>query len=618
MKLNLALMFMVLVFSFLSAQKIDIKAMQASGECLIGQAENPVFEKADKDALAYLISQISVRVEANFTDMREEANGNLNELTQRLIKTYSSSILTNASRYTEPQKKGSYKVYRYLKLAEKDKIFAERKNRVLEYVETARKNEDLNDTGLALKNYYWALILLKSLPDKNNVYYNFQNQDKLLLVFLQDKIQNVLRDITIEVSETSQGKEFSKLLLKAKNQQGIIMNLDFQYFDGEDWSSSNIKDSQGAVIIKTDYLQTVQEIMINLDYQYLKYLGETPLDEDVKLLSEYISIPFDNKKKLNMPSKKQIQIEKEIQEHKPSPAKDSVLVVSAQPDKKENNLELQDIVTQIIKAIKQEKFPPVQQFFSPTGYSQFLKIMNYGQVTLYKDNFQVHYMKVNDQTQIRSIPLLFRLDNRKTIYDNISLIYENGKIQWVNFTINDNIVDDAVKRGKLVNDFNDRMMCVSFMEYYKTIFNLKDITRINEIFSDSAVIFVGYIKRKASAEEKISDAINKQLGDERLRVNKLTKSQYLSNLENQTFRKNKFINLQFEDFELIRKNRQSSVYGIQLKQLYYSSGYSDKGYLLLLADFKDSKEPKIFFRYWQPAKASDENMERLQIGDLRF
>ena len=42
------------------------------------------------------------------------------------------------------------------------------------------------------------------------------------------------------------------------------------------------------------------------------------------------------------------------------------------------------------------------------------------------------------------------------------------------------------------------------------------------------------------------------------------------------------------------------LYGIQIHQDYCSSSYGDTGYLFLLVDINNPKQPTIFVRTWQP------------------
>ncbi len=94
-------------------------------------------------------------------------------------------------------------------------------------------------------------------------------------------------------------------------------------------------------------------------------------------------------------------------------------------------------------------------------------------------------------------------------------------------------------------------------------------------------------------------------------INKYDKKSYLSHLGN-TFKNNKFINIDFSDLEIIRMAEEPPVYSFQLFQDYYSTNYADKGYLLVFTDFKDEEEPQIFFRYWGSGKLDAKSINELR------
>jgi len=84
----------------------------------------------------------------------------------------------------------------------------------------------------------------------------------------------------------------------------------------------------------------------------------------------------------------------------------------------------------------------------------------------------------------------------------------------------------------------------------------------------------------------------------------------MQRLEQIAFR-NPFVNIQFSELEIVRRSDSPPVFGIQLRQNYYSTNYADEGYLLLFTDNSDTNAPKIFFRCWQPEKF-------LEISDLTW
>ncbi len=87
---------------------------------------------------------------------------------------------------------------------------------------------------------------------------------------------------------------------------------------------------------------------------------------------------------------------------------------------------------------------------------------------------------------------------------------------------------------------------------------------------------------------------------------KQSKAEYIKNLE-RTFGANEYVNLKFADTMVKKggyKNHQTGepkeVYGIQLKQDYYSQTYGDTGYLFLAVDLDNPEQPVIHIRTWQP------------------
>ena len=63
--------------------------------------------------------------------------------------------------------------------------------------------------------------------------------------------------------------------------------------------------------------------------------------------------------------------------------------------------------------------------------------------------------------------------------------------------------------------------------------------------------------------------------------------------------KKEWINIKFGQ-TTVEQSSQRNMYGICLLQDYYSSNYGDHGYLFLLIDAKDTENPIIRVRTWQP------------------
>ncbi|MEE1021109.1 MAG: hypothetical protein U0L93_06770, partial [Bacteroidales bacterium] len=83
--------------------------------------------------------------------------------------------------------------------------------------------------------------------------------------------------------------------------------------------------------------------------------------------------------------------------------------------------------------------------------------------------------------------------------------------------------------------------------------------------------------------------------------NTYTKAEYMKNLE-RCFARNEFINLRFTENEIKQFKKDKEMYGIQIKQDYFSSTYGDTGYLFLGVDVENPDQPVIHIRTWQPEK----------------
>lgn len=563
---------------------------------LVGMGEDRDYERADKLALADLSRLISVNVESSFLDLQSETNLELSTFTESLIKTYSTAIFDGAERYTEPLSEGGYRVYRYILKSDRNKIFGQREAKIRQYVTLAGRAEDVNDYDIALRDYYWALVLLQSHPDRGGISMEIGGESKLLTVYLPAKVQDLLRDVRIKVENRTSGGDNSALYVNAENSRGKINNLNLKYFDGEEFIPARIKDGKGALHLPNAYLENVNEVRLTIDYVFRDQLGAIPLDEEVKMVSEQIFIPFDNQKTIS---------------HGAAP-NEPVEPVISRSGNLESDDELVDLTQNLVSAVKTRDFDSVKDYFSEQGYEQFLKIMNYGKVSLYEGQHSVNFVRFGDRILIRSIPLVIQLTDRskKVIYESICPIVEDGKITWVNFTINDQDAQDAIERGESVGDLEERLLCLTFMEYYKTVFTLKDLGRVSDIFSDDAVIFVGYAKGTAPVPKYLGEAIAKSIDMKDFELIRLSKSEYLERLEQKAF-KNPFVNIHFSELEVARRSPTKPIFAIQLHQDYYSTNYADQGYLLIFTDNSDTTQPKIFFRCWQPKKF-------LNIGDLQF
>ena len=190
----------------------------------------------------------------------------------------------------------------------------------------------------------------------------------------------------------------------------------------------------------------------------------------------------------------------------------------------------------------------------------------------------------------------FEGNDRTFVEDVVFILNKEGKIDGLSFALNKPAVDDIMNQTA----WNDtvRNVLINFLESYKTAYALKRYDYINSIFSDDALIITGSVLKRTAANE------NQPMSAQAVKYTRQTKSEYMKKLRH-IFRSNEYINLRFADNQVRKSGVGGEVYGIQIKQDYFSSSYGDTGYLFLMVDLNNPKEPVIHVRTWQPEKDPD-------------
>lgn len=151
------------------------------------------------------------------------------------------------------------------------------------------------------------------------------------------------------------------------------------------------------------------------------------------------------------------------------------------------------------------------------------------------------------------------------------------------------------------SDKANRQMILDYVEQLRQSYGKKDISFIEQVFSDNALIITGKVIREVPSES------NSYLPKEKVTYNIRSKQQFLTKLK-QVFNANHKIELLFSDFKINRHPTIPTIYGVSLRQTYTSDIYADDGYLFLLWDFKDADVPQIHVRTWQPRILDDQTV----------
>ena len=585
------LLFILLMFSPLWAlAQTNSKADDIinTADYIWGQGYGATMQEADKEALANLMSKISVQVESDFVIDEREVNtaaGNDAQSTvQNVVRTYSQGTLKN-TRSVIVSEAPTAAVIRYIKKSELEKIFKEREENVLTYVYSARNAEKNGRIDAALRYYYWASCLLKSLQNPSQVKFTEDGVKYPLTMWIPEQIRTILSQIKVEVTKI-EGQNVS-LLFTYKDKP--VTSLDFHYWDGQNYSNIfSAKD--GIMEVEMRPGAPTNKFNIQYEYEFKSQMRQDPELEQLMNIFNTVNYKEATVTVLSGNKSEQKQAQAVLQEAVMNMSMATHAVQVAQPKT------FAKTVDQVVNAIKQKNYASVSDQFTTEGFNMFDKLVHYGNATVI-GNPNLQFYQLGDRTICRSVPMKFTFKNNKRAFvEDVTFTFnKDQKIESVAFGLDKTARDDIFNRDAAAWNDSVRMVIATFLENYKTAFALKRLDYIQSIFDDDAIIIVGHVTKHANKKGENQRYIDNEM----VKYTRLDKAAYLKNLE-KSFGSNEFINIRFTDNEVKKMGKGGETYGIQIHQDYYSSSYGDTGYLFLMVDLNEMDAPVIKVRTWQP------------------
>lgn len=564
---------------------------------LWGEGWGTSVDEADQQALADLLSKISVVVSSDFSITEDErtVNGQLDSRSyiNSKIQTYSSATLTNTERLVLTNSDKEVHVGRFIRHAEVNRIFEGRIRNLKEYVRLGQVAEQSGKIDDALRDYYWAYSLLKSVQNPASVTYQDEDgKDYHLMTWLPEHLRQILGDLDVQIM----GHDGTYLDLMFTYKGSPVSNLDFTYFDGRDWSNiCSAKNGRGTI----EFLKGMIPAHLQINYEYA-YRGQAHINQEVNAVLNVVKgHPFPNARaslatntgitsSTAVPSRKYKGNEegKEVKSNKKlslSPVKDEKPYL--------------EVLNRVCNAIQTRTYDSVLSYFTEDGKDMFQRLIKYGSGRILNSKDCTLY-QFGDNVVARSIQMSFTFKRgvRTNFVEDIVFTFnQNCKIDCVSFGLDQKAKDDIMNKD--VWPIEARQTIMEFLESYKTAYSLKRLDYLKTIFDDDAVIIVGHVANKMKMTR------NKELGTSSARIERVvrrqqySKDQYMKHLE-ACFRSNEFINIRFANND-VRKAKDGEEYGIQIKQDYYSTTYGDEGYLYIQVDLTERKEPIIKVRTWQ-------------------
>lgn len=580
----------------LSLQAQTVEEIQQSDDYLWGTGNAPTLRQADNEALASLISQISTNVSAQFEQVTEGGTENdvatAKDKFKSIINTYSHSTLTNTQRIVI-QNEPDAAVMRYIKKSEIQRIFNGRKVKLLDFAQEAQRLEKKSQVADALRYYYWALTLLQSYPDGNYLTMkDDEGHEQLLVSWIPKQMNDIFTNISLSVEGEQVDGNLKTVTLKVLYKGKPARNYDYSYFDGRDWSNIfSAKDGLGLVELPA--MASVDGLSVKTEYMFE---GEANIDSELsEVMSSVTPIAMrDAYLKLSAPNQKEAVAQ---------PGQTTLMASSIQAKETNSGMKFlstetaapyEQTMAKVEQAIRTHNFEGIESLCTPEGYDMFQRLIKYGNCKILRQP-NLKYLSYNGEITCRSLPMSFTFQgNRRTFVEDVVFqMTPEGKITSLSFGLNKPAVDDIMNQTAWGD--TARQVLITFLESYKTAYALKRLDYIRSIFSDDALIITGSVVKASGQMER------QPIDGKVVKYTRQTKGEYMKKLEH-IFASSEFINLRFADNQVRKSGVGGEIYGIQIKQDYFSSSYGDTGYLFLMVDLNHPKEPVIHVRTWQPEK----------------
>lgn len=610
-KRALTLTILAIFTMYSHAQSID--EIKKNSNYIWGEGNGTTMSDAEGEALRQMSVQISVSVYNSSYD--EESNDN--SVQKAVLQSVSSAKFTNVQMRVLEEEPNA-KVFCFMSRSEVKKMFEKRANHIANMVDAGKTAESRMMIDEALRNYYWALVLAKTTPEPVEIEFNDKKGEATSL--LPIKIKSVLAMINASVDEIQDGKN---LILGFTYNGKPVSSLNFKYNDGQSIVGPIVaRDGIGEASMAS----IPADGKLHLTYE-LRFRNEVdPTDSDIAGAFNAGILP-------NINSSVAIAIKSNSKKKAAAPVLASAEMLAAQPtnDKRsiamqnaDNTDDLQQAVLAVEAAISSNNPKSAFNYFTPEGYTLFANLMaKNGKVTLV-GKAQSHNFIIADGYIIgRATNIKRQFRNGKAFMEKLVYRFnpESRKIESVAFALTQRAENDIMNAAASWPEVS-RWAILNFMEDYQTAFALKRIDYINSIFSDDALIITGTILKKLNNAERAFDR-SKSLdlgGPKDIAYSQLSKTEYIDRLR-KIFSTREYVHLQFEDnvtrmidLPAINGINKGAAFGIEIKQRYESTGYSDDGYLTMVFDTR-GKLPIIHVRLWQPDK---NNMMSLQEFISRF
>jgi hypothetical protein len=589
MKYNLLFLLLLGFLPHVYPQQPTRTNIERSGNYYYGASIAADENRARDEALSAISAMIAVTVAGSFEMTASEKDLQYTETATSIIKTYSTATLRNVETIRSVMPDGRIEIFGYILKSKVNEIYDQRKKLVHSLYVEGRKNEQSGNLAFALKQWYFAGVLLKSIPEQNIVV-----EGANLTVGLPSAINQALHKVRFEVAAERQvAQGIREIEFRVTYNGHPVSLLHYRFWDGrENNGTGQVRDGLSTIRLAGSGI-AFDRITIYPQYEY--YTARTE-NKTVEELWDLVKRP-EYSNAINVPI-----------EAAPTPAVEPealqkpIISLSLKFDEEVIVAEqIMENANQLLQLIAAGDHHAAKRHYRN---DQFLadKLSDYMRHNSPQMTGAIQQADINATAsgfEVRKISMLHTYPgiNRQATEYLVLDFDENGKPVDLNLCITDDLYEKFVEQADFARDWEQRQQIIKFVEKYRTAFHTRDMATINLMFAEEALILIGrrIETRPVNPNEVVYNSLPGQPDFEQIQ---LSKQQYLTR-QKQIFDHQQDIFIDFSTFDINAKSNAPDVYGVMMRQHYSSTTYADEGYLFLLIDFH-KKDPLIYIRAWQP------------------
>lgn len=588
-------------------KSVDIENIKNSGSYFY--AECGIFdskEKAESRVMKNLYDNITANIKVATIELGYDSQ---EEYLEKIYLTLGVDKVRKILPVVNDFDNEEYSYFAYLSKADFDSICDKRASEMRRYAKNAHKNENEEKMVNALKEYYWAMMLCAAHPQSANLKLDVDGDNVPAYNYLRERVTETLSLFDFAVAKDNPGEfndEGLAVILNVRSFGKDVSGLKIEYYNGvDDFDTELVSNGKAQLQLATADLDNID---IRIQYDFSHELLSQPAMK--KVMDNIGKITLKENVKRTVELSKYLQYFKNYEDIEPGMTTANLASLSG--DEKNQLVMMQEIEA----AFRSKNYQSVKKYFTKEAYGMLDTLVRNAKISVV-GNQQYEFIKLDNVTLCRDIDLKFQYRNYVSFIREVVFRFDNEKklITSLSFRLSSEAENDIMKKGRWSLDC--RYALLNFMEDYQTAYALKRYDYLESIFSDDALIIIGHVLQK----KVIPDQARFNLSDKEVERVTKDKKTYFEDLS-KIFASQEYIDIRFAETNFTRqlnsadasKTDGEDIFGVQLHQEYNSTTYGDIGYLFLMVDLRNQKQPIIHVRAWQPDKGDINKL--INLSDL--